>query len=315
MLPLWLMLIGAVALIAVLYLLSGYLSLWVQAYVTGTDIGLLSLFLMSLRGVDPKIVVQSKVMAVQAGLPKLSTSAIEAHALAGGNVHRVTLALIAADRASMLLDWDTASAIDLAGRDVLEAVQASVIPKVIHCPPLDASGTDTLYGVARDGIQLKVRVLVTVRTNLAQLIGGATELTVIARVGQGIVAAIGACESYQQALTDPALISRQVTTKGLDSQTCFEIVSIDIADIDVGANIGARLRIDQASADIRIACAAAEVRRAMAVAEQQEMVALKRDRQAQLLLAEAEIQYAIAAAFRRGQLRTLNLHQPSLRKA
>jgi uncharacterized protein YqfA (UPF0365 family) len=205
-----------------------------------------------------------------------------------------------ASRANIRLDWDTAAAIDLAGRDVLEAVQTSVIPKVILCPIPTAGSPDTLYGVAKDGIQLKVRVLVTVRTNLQQLIGGATESTVIARVGQGIVAAIGSCENYRQALADPNLISRQVTAKGLDSQTAFAIVSIDIADIDVGENVGARLRLDQAEADIRIARAAAESRRTFALAEQQEMTALVKEQQANLIEAESLIPPAIAAAFYSG---------------
>ncbi len=298
-------LIAAIALGGMLIFFGGYLRLWLQAYVTGTHIRLISLILMSLRNVDPKVIVRAKVMAVQSGLTDISTATMEAQYLAGGDVHRVTLALIAAQRARIELDWNTAAAIDLAGRDILEAVQVSVNPKVIHCPVEGAGGRQTLDGVAKDGIQLKVRALVTVRTNLSQLIGGATEQTVIARVGQGIVSAIGACETYQQALTDPALIVRQVLEKGLDSQTSFSIVSINIADIDVGANIGAQLRLDQANADIRISRAAAEKRRAMAVARQQEMVSLTREHQAQLALAETHLPPAIAASFRLGQMRVL----------
>lgn len=298
----WTLLIAAIGLLAFLVIASNYISLWLQAYFAGASIRLWTLFMMSLRKVDPKVIVRCKVMAAQAGLPTIPTKAIEAQYLAGGDVHRVTLALIAASRANIALDWDTASAIDLAGRDILDAVQTSVIPKVIYCPVQEPGSPKTLYGVAMDGIQLKVTVLVTVRTNLSQLIGGATETTVVARVGQGIVAAIGACESYRQALADPALISRQVTLKSLDSQTAFAIVSIDIADIDIGDNIGARLRTDQANADIRIARAAAESRRAMAVALEQEMVALRKEQQANFILAKAEIPPAIADAFLNGQI-------------
>lgn len=281
-----------------------FFSLWLQAYLTGTGISLLALVLMSLRRADPKTVVQCKVMAVQSGLASLSTSAIEAQYLAGGDVHRVTLAVIAADRAGMRLDWSLAAAIDLAGRDILEAVRVSVIPKIIDCPdPKDGRG-DMLYGVAKDGIQLKVRVRVTVRTNLSQLVGGATEATVVARVGQSIISAIGSCDSYREALHDPTVITQQVIAKGLDSQTAFAIVSIDIADIDVGSNIGAVLQIDQANADGRVARAAAEQRRAMAMARQQEMRALLAESRAKLVFAEAKIPTALAMAFRAGQLDT-----------
>lgn len=289
----------------VLILFSWHLLLWLQAYASGTDIGFVSLLLMSLKGIKPQVVVRCKVMALQAGLAHISTKAIESLYLAGGDVHRVTLALISADRANLTLDWDTASAIDLAGRDILEAVISSVTPKTIPCPALVAGSPDTLYGVAQDGIQLKVRVLVTVRTELAKMIGGAGEPTIVARVGEGIVAAIGACSSYEQALADPALISREVTSRCLDSQTSFTIVSIDIADIDVGANIGARLRLDQADADMRVALAESEARRTMAVALQQEMVAVKRGNQADLLLNEAKIPSAIAAEFLRPRLRVV----------
>lgn len=298
----WTLLILSVVFLVVLLLISGYISLWLQAYFAGANVRLWTLLLMSLRRVDPRIIVRCKVMAAQAGLPLITTKAMEAQYLAGGDVSRVTLALIAASRANICLDWDTASAIDLAGRDILEAVQTSVIPKVIYCPIQEAGNPKTLYGVSQDGIQLKVTVLVTVRTNLLQLIGGATETTVIARIGQGIVSAIGACESYRQALEDPALISRQVALKSLDAQTAFAIVSIDIADIDVGDNIGARLRTDQADADIRIARAAAEARRSMAVAQQQEMVALKKEQQAFLVLAKSDVPRAMANAFQSGQI-------------
>jgi uncharacterized protein YqfA (UPF0365 family) len=242
-------------------------------------------------------------MAVQAGLVDFPTSTIEAQILAGGNVQRVTHALIAAHRAGIDLDWNTAAAIDLAGRDILEAVQLSVNPKVISCPnPEDGRG-GTLVGVAKDGIQLKVRVQVTVRTNLSGLVGGATESTVIARVGEGIISAIGSCDSSRDALANPTLITRKVIEAGLDSQTAFAIVSIDIADIDVGANIGAQLQSDQADADIRIARAYAEQRHAMAIAREQEMIALTMECEAAVIRAEAEIPAAISSAFRAGQLR------------
>ncbi|WP_231742682.1 flotillin-like FloA family protein [Polystyrenella longa] len=298
------MIVAAAGVIGVLLLLARYLSLWLQAYVTGTGIKLLTLFLMSLRKVNPEVIVRSKVMAVQAGLTTISTNAIEAQYLAGGDVPRIMLALISAQRANIALDWDTAAAIDLAGRDILEAVQISVNPKVINCPIQESEGLSTLDGFAKDGIQLKVRALVTVRTNLLQLVGGATEATVIARVGQGIISAIGACGSYREILADPGIISRQVLAQGLDSQTSFEIVSIDIADIDIGDNIGARLQLDQANADIRIALAFSEKRRAMAVARQQEMVALTKEHEAQLVLEESKIPSAVAFAFRDNPLRS-----------
>ena len=306
----WLLIIPAVVVAGLLLVFSRYFSLWLQAYVTGTRIGIVHLMMMSLRQVPPAVIVQCKVMVVQADLTDVPTDAIEAQYLAGGNVERVTRALIAADRAGIDLDWNTAAAVDLAGRDILEAVQVSVNPKVIFCPDPQAVRGATLDGVAKDGIQVKVRVQVTVRTNLAQLIGGATESTVIARVGEAILSAIGSCDSYQTVLTDPMLITRQVIEKGLDSQTAFAIVSVDIADIDVGENIGAQLQIDQANADIRIARAGAEIRRAQAIARQQEMVALTRERHAALILAEAQLPPAIAAAFRAGQLRTKR--QPGL---
>lgn len=297
----------AVLLSGFLYVVNLYASLWLQAYMTGTQIGLLSLFTMSLRKIVPQTVVECKIMAVQAGLTDLSTDLLESQYLAGGNIERVTRALVVAHRAGIALDWDTAAAVDLAGRDILEAVQLSVNPKVIFCPDPEVGRGNTLDGVAKDGIQLKVRVRVTVRTNLSQLIGGATESTVIARVGQGIVSAIGSCENYGEALADPMVITRQVLSKGLDYQTAFEIVSIDIADIDVGKNIGAKLQSDQADADVRISLAHAEKRRAMAVAREQEMVALTREKEATVVLAEADIPTAMAAAFRSGQLRTIPL--------
>jgi uncharacterized protein YqfA (UPF0365 family) len=259
---------------------------------------------MKLRKVNPQVIVDTKVMAVQAGLTDVTNSGLEAHYLAGGNVRRVVQALIAAHRAKINLNWDTAAAIDLAGRNVLEAVQTSVNPKVIDCPDTKRSPRQTLDGVAKNGIQLKVRARVTVRTNLNQLIGGATEETVIARVGEGIVSAIGSSETHLDVLENPTMIAQAVLNKGLDAQTAFEIVSIDIADIDVGENVGARLQADQAEADMRVARAKAEERRAQAVATEQQMKALTAENRAQVVLAEAEIPKAIAAAFLEGNLRS-----------
>ncbi len=286
-----------------LFLFGKYFNLWLRAFVTKARIGPFSIVAMSLRKVNPAAIVDAKISAVQAGLTDVQTAGMEAHYLAGGNVQRVVRALIAAQRARIDLDWDTAAAIDLAGRNVLEAVQTSVDPRVIDCPD-PRQGRTTLDGVAKDGIQLKARARVTVRTNLAQLVGGATEDTVIARVGEGIVSAIGSSTSHKQVLANPALIAQAVLRKSLDSQTAYEIVSIDIADIDVGENVGARLQADQAEADMRVARAKAEQRRAEAVAVEQEMQALTQENRAKVVLAEAEVPMAMADAFTRGQLRT-----------
>ncbi len=283
-----------------------FFNLWFQAFTTGANISMWSLVFMSFRKVNARMIVEAKIMAKQAGLDttnEMTTRALEAHYLAGGNVKRVVQALIVAHRAKIDLNWDTAAAIDLAGRNVLEAVQTSVDPKVIDCPDARRTGRTTLDGVAKDGIQLKARARVTVRTNLRQLIGGATEETVIARVGEGIVSAIGSCKNHKEVLANPMLIAKAVLDKSLDSQTAFEIVSIDIADIDVGDNVGARLQADQAEADVRVARAKAEERRAMAVAQEQEMKALTQENRAKLVLAEAEVPLAMAEAFRNGNLR------------
>jgi uncharacterized protein YqfA (UPF0365 family) len=302
---LWVVLgIGALILLLVLILGGRYFKLWLRAFVTRARIGLLSLIFMSLRKVNPNVIVDAKIMAVQAGLTDITTQAMEAHYLAGGNIRRVIQALIAAHRARIELDWNTAAAIDLAGRNVLEAVQTSVNPKVIDCPDARRHGRNTLDGVAKDGIQLQARARVTVRTNLAQLVGGATEDTIIARVGEGIVSAIGSSETHKDVLANPMLIAKAVLRKGLDSQTAYSIVSIDIADIDVGANVGARLQADQAEADMRIARAKAEERRAMAIAYEQEMKALTQENRAKVVLAEAQIPKAMAQAYRDGNLRT-----------
>jgi uncharacterized protein YqfA (UPF0365 family) len=304
--------VGAIVFIlglAFVVLFAKYFKLWLRAFVTGARVGPHTLVFMSLRKVNPNVIVDTRIMAVQAGLTTITTEDMEAHYLAGGNVRRLVQALIAAHRAKIELDWETAAAIDLAGRNIVEAVHTSVDPKVIDCP--DArKGRNTLDGVAKDGIQLKARARVTVRTNLAQLIGGATEETVIARVGEGIVSAIGSCASHKDVLANPMLIARAVLNKGLDSQTAYEIVSIDIADIDVGDNIGARLQADQAEADVRIARAKAEERRAAAVATEQEMKALTEENRAMVVLAEAEVPMAMSEAFRSGNLRADAEHVP-----
>jgi uncharacterized protein YqfA (UPF0365 family) len=298
----WPYIIAAIVVLGIFFVVYHYFSLWLRATVSQSHVGFLALVSMSLRKVNPQIVVQCRIMAAQAGLPELSTDSIESQYLAGGNVYRITQALIVAARARIPLDWNTAAAIDLSGRDILEAVQVTVTPMVIDCPDMTTGHADTLSGVSKDGIQLNVRVRVTVRTNLFQLIGGATESTVIARVGQGVVSAIGACQTYQEVLADPLVIARKVMDMNLDSQTAFAIVSIDIADIDVGTNIGARLRIESANTNIRIARALAEKRRAMAIARVQEMKALTTENQAVVVLAEAGVPIAMAESFRSGNL-------------
>jgi uncharacterized protein YqfA (UPF0365 family) len=289
-----------------------YFSLWIQCKFTRAGITLPDLVMMSIRKVNPSVIVRSKIMSVQSGVteayPGLTTRALEAHYLAGGNVPNVTRALVAAHRAGIDMDWQVAQAIDLAGRDVLEAVRTSVYPKVIECPdPRKSAGT--LDAVAGDGIQLKARARVTVRTNIHQLIGGATEETVIARVGQGIVQAIGSTKSYKQVLENPELISQTVLKQGLEAQTAFEIVSIDIADIDVGDNIGARLQADQAEADMRVAQAHAEQRRAAAAAREQEMIARVQENRAQVVLSEANVPMAIATALRESRLGLMDYYE------
>jgi uncharacterized protein YqfA (UPF0365 family) len=298
-----LLIVGGVFILAAAFLVIRYFKLWLRSYVTKAKIGMLTLVFMSLRKVNPNVIVDARVMAVQAGLTDVSTQDLEAHFLAGGNIRRVVQSLIAAHRAKITLNWDTAAAIDLAGRNILEALQTSVNPKVIDCPDPRRGGRKTLDGVSQDGIQLKARARVTVRTNLSQLVGGATEETIIARVGEGIVSAIGSCVSHKEVLANPMLIARAVLDKGLDSQTAYEIISIDIADIDVGENIGARLQADQAEADMRVARAKAEERRAMAVADEQAGKARTVENRAAVVLAEAEVPQAQAEAFRRGSLR------------
>ena len=294
--------IGALILLLVLLVvfLLRFLTLWVQAYLSKANVSLFSLVGMSLRKVNPAVIVRATVSSVQAGLPT-NVRDLEAHYLAGGNVMNLVSALIAADRANLGLDFRRAAAIDLAGRNVLEAVQTSVNPKVIDCPD-PRQGKAQVAGVATNGIQVLARARVTVRTNIARLVGGATEDTIIARVVQGIVSSIGHAETHKDVLEKPDMMSRAVLEAGLDAGTAFEIVSVDIADVDVGDNIGARLQADQAEADKRIAQAKAEERRAMAVAAEQENSSEVMANRAKLLLAEAEIPRAMAEAFRNGQL-------------
>lgn len=284
-----------------------YGNLFVQAYFAGADVTIWGLIGMGFRQVTPGLIVKSKIKAVQAGLDinrqtGISTLRLEAHYLAGGNVIAVINAIIAAQGAGIDLDFDRAAAIDLAGRDVVDAVQTSVYPKVIDCPDLQRSGKSTLSAIAKNGVELRIRARVTVRTNLTQLIGGATEETIIARVGESIISSIGSSDSHLTVLENPDMISKAVLARGLDAQTAFEIVSIDIADIDVGENIGARLQADQAEADTRRARAMAERRRAEAIAQEQEMKAKVAENRAQLVLAEAEVPEAMAEAFLKGNL-------------
>jgi uncharacterized protein YqfA (UPF0365 family) len=301
------LLIAALIVVAVVVLAYG--KLWFQAYMSSADVSMSSLIGMGFRQVNPRVIVTAKVMAVQAGLSidrrsGISTSRLEAHYLAGGDVMGVIRAIIAAHRAGIDLDFDRAAAIDLAGRDVLDAVRTSVHPKVIDCPDPQRSGKTTLSAIAKNGVELRIRARVTVRTNLEQLIGGATEETIIARVGESIISSIGSSSTHLEVLENPDRISRAVLDRGLDAQTAFEIVSIDIADIDVGENIGARLQADQAEADTRVARAQAERRRAEAVAVEQENKAKVAENRARLVLAEAEVPQAMADAFRRGNLHT-----------
>ena len=298
-------LVALIALVSIIVLML-YGKLWFRAYMSGAHVRMVSLIGMTFRQVTPRVIVEAKIMAVQAGLVAgdtlsgISTDLLEAHYLARGNVPNVISAIIAAHRAGMDLDFDRAAAIDLAGRDVLDAVRTSVYPKVIDCPDPQKSRKPTLSAIARNGVELRIRARVTVRTNLAQLIGGATEDTVVARVGEGIITSIGSADSHLDVLENPDRISKAVLARGLDAQTAFEIVSIDIADIDVGENIGARLQADQAEADTRVAQATAERRRAEAVAQEQAMKALIAENQAQVVLAEAEVPQAMANAFREG---------------
>src|SRR5438034_4909095 len=304
--------IGGVIIVLIVLLvffavIAQFLGLYIRAYVSGARVSLFELIGMRLRKVNSTVIVNSRIQASRAGL-NISQPDMESHMLAGGDVQRVILAMIAANKANIDLPWKTATAIDLAGRDILEAVQTSVNPKVIDVPNA-AMGRTTIDGVAKDGIQLKVKARVTVRTNLKSLVGGATEETVIARVGEGIVNAIGSALDYKHVLENPDSISKAVLAKGLDANTAFEILSIDIADIDVGENVGAKLRADQAESDKRRFQAEAEQRRAMAIAHEQENIAKQAENRAAVVLAEAEIPRAIAEAFRSGNLGVMDFYR------
>ena len=298
----------AIVVVILLSLFFYFLKVWVRAWMSGAYISLLNLLGMKLRNVPPTLIVDARIRAVKAGLP-LDTNQLEAHFLAGGDVINVVQALIAADKANIELSFQRAAAIDLAGRDVYDAVRTSVNPKVIDCPD-PAKGAPMLDAVAKDGIRLLVKARVTVRANLARLVGGATEDTIIARVGQGIVSAIGSSPSYKNVLENPDDISKKVLNSGLDSQTAFEIVSIDIADVSVAgvsgarevANVGALLETERAEADKKLRQAEAEGRRATAVAAEQENRALIQAKQADVVAAQAEIPKAIAAAMKEGKL-------------
>lgn len=291
-LPLLLIVFGGIVLFFV-FLYFVPLNLWITAVFSGVKVGLFELVAMRIRKVPPAVIVNSLITAVKAGIPVTATD-LETHFLAGGNVPTVIRALISADKANIDLQFKQAAAIDLAGREVFEAVQMSVNPKVITTPKVAA--------VASDGIQLIAIARVTVRANIAQLVGGAGEDTILARVGEGIVTSIGSAKSHKEVLENPDKISQLVLSRGLDAGTAFEILSIDIADVDVGVNIGAQLQTDQAMADLKVAEAKAEERRAMAVAEEQEMKARSEEARAKVILAEAEIPKAMAEAFRSGNL-------------
>jgi len=294
-----LMIVGAViALFLILYILP--VNLWFTAQLSGVKVNLLNLVLMRLRKVSPSLVVNAMITSTKAGL-NITSNDIETHYLAGGNVNNVIKALISADKANIPLDFKLATAIDLAGRDVFDAVQISVNPRVINTPPVAA--------VAKDGIQLIAKARVTVRANINQLVGGAGEETILARVGEGIVTTIGSANNHKEVLENPDKISKTVLEKGLDSGTAFEILSIDIADIDIGENVGAKLQTDQAEADLKVANARAEERRAMAVASEQEMRAKAQEARAKVIEAESQIPLAMAEAFRSGNLGIMDYYK------
>ena len=289
-----------VALIILVYFVGSAVSLWVQALVSGARVGLIIIVFMRFRKVPPKLIVTAKIMAVKTGMD-ISTDNLESHYLAGGDVMRVVQALIAADKANIDLKFNQAAAIDLAGRHVLEAVQMSVNPKVIETPLVSA--------MAKDGIQLKAMARVTVRTNINRLVGGAGEETILARVGEGIVTTIGSAETHKMVLENPNMISKRVLEKGLDAGTAYEILSIDVADVDVGKNIGAELETDRAEADKKIAQAKAEERRAMAFAVEQEMKAKVQEMRAKVVEAEAQVPLAMAEAFTKGHLGIMDYYR------
>lgn len=294
--------LGLVLLVAIVVIMQ-FFRLWLQAFMSNADVSMAELIGMRLRKVDAATIVLAKIQLVKAGIHGISTNDLESHYLAGGRVPNVSRAMIAANRAVLDLDWKKSCAIDLAGRDIIDAVRTSVDPKVIDVPNPEApGGKRTIDAVSKDGIQLRAKARVTVRTNISQLIGGATEETIVARVGEGIVSAIGSANSHKDVLENPDRISKTVLDRGLDSGTAFEILSIDIADVDVGENIGAKLQADQADADKRRFQAEAEKRRAMAVALAQENAAL-------VVLAEAEVPKAMAEAFRKGNFGIMDYYR------
>lgn len=308
-------LIGLLLLLAALFVVIMFLRVWVKAIASGAKVSILSLVGMKLQNIPPSLIVDARISIFKAGL-NISTEMLQAHYLAGGDVINVARSLIAADKAQIDLDFKRATAIDLAGRDVLDAVRTSVIPKVIDCPDPKKGGIGMLDAVAKDGIRLLVKARVTVRTNLERLVGGAGEDTIIARVGQGIVSAIGSSLTYKNVLEHPDQISRKVLESGLDSQTAFEIVSIDIADISVAgttsgdiANVGAMLETERAEADKKLRQAEAEGRRAMAVAQEQEMRARVQEMQAKVIEAQAQVPLAIAQAFKEGNLGVMDFYR------
>jgi len=298
--------IVSIFLLVFLFVFLRYANLYLRSVLTKAGIGLFDMFAMSLRKVSPALIVNARVMLVQSRIESVDKRDLEAHFLAGGRVNRVVQAIISANRAGIDLDFRTAAGIDLAGRDVLEAVKTSVTPKVIDCPNPEG-GKTTIAAVAKDGIQVLAKARVTVRTNIARLVGGAGEETIIARVGEGIVSTIGSKDTHKMVLENPDHISKTVLARGLDAGTAFEIVSIDIADVDIGINIGARLQADQAEADKRVAQALAEKRRAMAVAAEQEFKATVQENRAKVVLAEAEVPLAMAEALRSGNLGVMDL--------
>ncbi|MDR3625154.1 MAG: flotillin-like protein FloA [Chlamydiales bacterium] len=289
----FLMIVVAIIAIIILTIIGKYIAFWFQSFVSGAPIALFNIIGMSLRKIPPRLIVNARINSFKAGIKDITVADLETHFLAGGRVENVVRAMIAADKANIKLTWRQATAIDLAGRDILDAVRTSVNPKVIDCP--EEKQGKFVTAVAKDGVQLLCKARVTVRTNIQQLVGGATEETIIARVGEGIVNSIGSAETHLDVLESPQRISKLVLEKGLDAQTAFEILSIDIVEINIGENIGARLRADRAESDKRIAQAKAEERRAMAVAMEQE-------NKAKLVEAEALIPTAIADAFRSGNL-------------
>jgi len=300
------LLLGLTALI-LLVIVANFFKLWLRAMLSGAHVSFIQLIGMRLRKVSPGVIVQAKIMLTKAGL-EVDTDRLEAHYLAGGNVMRVASALIAGSKANIGLSYEKATIIDLAGRDVLDAVRTSVTPKVIDCPD-PRKGRNTVDAVAKDGIQLKAKARVTVRTNIDKLIGGATEETIIARVGEGIVTTIGSAASFKDMIENPDLISKTVMGKGLDAGTAYRILSIDVADVDVGENVGAKLQAEQAEADSRRFQAKAEELRAQMVAREQEMKAEAQKNRAAVILAEAEIPKAIAQAFREGNLGILDYYK------